>query len=225
MHQILHKIGFAICHQLPDRSFFINGEQLPLCSRCTGIYLGIFITLTFYFFTRFIRHKKPSYPPHLIIGVISIIFVLLLVFNAISPLFNIPTNNILRFITGIFFGISIPLFLIPAINYSPKSSHDHERIINTKEYLILVGVCFLCILAVIAGIDFIMLTIAYLSITGLLLFILLVNTAIIALVLENMKRVKTMPYYYSLLAGSLVTGLELFMFSYLHIGVIENLMH
>jgi uncharacterized membrane protein len=225
MLQILHKIGFAICHQLPERSFFVGGEQLPLCSRCTGIYLGIFITLTFYFFTRFIRHKKPSCPPHIIIGVISIIFVLLLVFNALSPLFNIPTNNILRFITGIFFGMSLPLFLIPAINYSPKSSHDQERIINTKEYLILVGVCLLSILAVIAGIDIIMLAISYLSIAGLLLFILLVNTAIISLLLESMKRIKTMPYYYSLLAGSLVTGLELYLFSYLHIGVIEKLMH
>ena len=33
-------IGSVICHQLPDRSFFIGGQQLPVCARCTGVYLS-----------------------------------------------------------------------------------------------------------------------------------------------------------------------------------------
>jgi uncharacterized membrane protein len=33
-------IGSVICHQLPDRSFFIDGQQLPVCARCTGLYLS-----------------------------------------------------------------------------------------------------------------------------------------------------------------------------------------
>ena len=32
--------GSVICHQLPDRSFFMDGRQLPLCARCTGLYLS-----------------------------------------------------------------------------------------------------------------------------------------------------------------------------------------
>lgn len=28
------------CHRLPERSFFIAGYQLPVCSRCTGILIG-----------------------------------------------------------------------------------------------------------------------------------------------------------------------------------------
>lgn len=30
----------VICHQRPERSFFIGGSQLPVCARCTGLYLG-----------------------------------------------------------------------------------------------------------------------------------------------------------------------------------------
>lgn len=28
------------CHQMPERSFFVGGYQLPLCARCTGIVIG-----------------------------------------------------------------------------------------------------------------------------------------------------------------------------------------
>ncbi len=28
------------CHQLPARSFFVLGYQLPLCARCCGVVLG-----------------------------------------------------------------------------------------------------------------------------------------------------------------------------------------
>jgi uncharacterized membrane protein len=31
--------GF-ICHQRPERSFFLDGSQLPLCARCSGLYAG-----------------------------------------------------------------------------------------------------------------------------------------------------------------------------------------
>ena len=33
-------IGRVICHQRPERSFFIGGTQMPVCARCTGLYAG-----------------------------------------------------------------------------------------------------------------------------------------------------------------------------------------
>jgi uncharacterized membrane protein len=36
----LFPVGAFICHQRPERSFFIHGQQLPVCARCTGLYLG-----------------------------------------------------------------------------------------------------------------------------------------------------------------------------------------
>jgi uncharacterized membrane protein len=29
-----------ICHQRPERSFHLNGAQLPVCARCTGLYVS-----------------------------------------------------------------------------------------------------------------------------------------------------------------------------------------
>ncbi|MEP7357390.1 MAG: DUF2085 domain-containing protein, partial [Anaerolineales bacterium] len=39
-------IGYAICHRIVSHSFLIAGEAMPLCARCTGIYLGALLGLT-----------------------------------------------------------------------------------------------------------------------------------------------------------------------------------
>ena len=38
--EFIFAVGGLICHQRPERSFFINGHQLPVCARCTGLYLS-----------------------------------------------------------------------------------------------------------------------------------------------------------------------------------------
>jgi uncharacterized membrane protein len=33
-------VGSLVCHQQPERTFHLAGAQLPVCARCTGLYLG-----------------------------------------------------------------------------------------------------------------------------------------------------------------------------------------
>lgn len=37
---VVYAVGAAVCHQLPMRSFHLWGVQMPVCARCTGIYVG-----------------------------------------------------------------------------------------------------------------------------------------------------------------------------------------
>jgi len=37
---LAYLLGSLICHQNPERSFHMAGVQLPVCARCTGVYLG-----------------------------------------------------------------------------------------------------------------------------------------------------------------------------------------
>ena len=37
---VLNSIGALVCHQIAERSFEIDGQTLPLCARCTGVYAG-----------------------------------------------------------------------------------------------------------------------------------------------------------------------------------------
>ena len=36
----VYAVGSVMCHQLPARSYRLFGAQMPVCARCTGIYLG-----------------------------------------------------------------------------------------------------------------------------------------------------------------------------------------
>ena len=36
----MYGAGSLVCHQLADRSFRLWGAQLPVCARCTGIYVA-----------------------------------------------------------------------------------------------------------------------------------------------------------------------------------------
>ena len=37
---IVYAVGSLICHQIAERSFHLDGAQLPVCARCFGIYGG-----------------------------------------------------------------------------------------------------------------------------------------------------------------------------------------
>jgi uncharacterized membrane protein len=37
---IVYGAGALVCHQRPERSFHVHASQLPVCARCTGLYLA-----------------------------------------------------------------------------------------------------------------------------------------------------------------------------------------
>lgn len=86
------KLFSKSCHQKYDRSFFIKGYQLPICSRCLGLLLGYVIG----FFNKFLFNP-----------VLSIIFIFTMFLDGILQLCNIITsNNLRRIVTGFLCGIS-----------------------------------------------------------------------------------------------------------------------
>jgi len=44
-----------LCHQIPERSFFIGGHQFAVCARCTGIYAGFTVATLGYPLLRSLR--------------------------------------------------------------------------------------------------------------------------------------------------------------------------
>src|ERR1700690_93951 len=40
-------VAYAVCHRISTHSLFIGTRQMPLCARCTGMYLGAILCLLF----------------------------------------------------------------------------------------------------------------------------------------------------------------------------------
>lgn len=47
-----------VCHQIPERSFFIAGHQFAVCSRCTGLYAGFTVATVVYPLVRSLRQTQ-----------------------------------------------------------------------------------------------------------------------------------------------------------------------
>ena len=91
------------CHQMAERSFFINNCQFPVCARCTGVLIG-------YIFS----------PILLLVGNYRVDIALVLCFIMfidwyIQYLKVRQSNNIRRLLTGIAGGIGIMNIFIYAI--------------------------------------------------------------------------------------------------------------
>lgn len=91
-----HKIEFVSCHRMPERSFFYKGKQFPVCARCTGIYIG--------YIAIFIFAITLTYIPLLW----SLVLLLPTLIDGFTQAYcHRESNNILRLLTGIMFGVGM----------------------------------------------------------------------------------------------------------------------
>ena len=106
---IYQAFGF-LCHQLPERSFFIAGHKLAVCSRCSGIYLGATLTLLIYPLVRSLRSVDPPARKWLFAAAVPVFVDFFLTFVGIWE--NTHTT---RFVTGFIFGSAVVFYVIPGV--------------------------------------------------------------------------------------------------------------
>lgn len=94
------------CHQMPSRSFFIHGYQMPLCARCTGIIVGevLGLILVSCCFSINIFYAILMIVPMGIDGIIQLKY-------------NYESTNIRRVLTGCMAGVGIIFCVINAIKF------------------------------------------------------------------------------------------------------------
>jgi len=88
-------LRLVYCHRIPERSFFFQGKQFPVCARCTGVVAGM---LTFPVF-----HLEIIHPTLLL----TLLLAQPLIIDGLTQaLSRWESNNTLRFVTGIMFGVA-----------------------------------------------------------------------------------------------------------------------
>jgi uncharacterized membrane protein len=109
--KLIYQVWSYNCHQLPDRSFYLFGHQMPLCSRCTGIWLGSLL----YCLYLIIAGKRGTDKPIKLSSFILLIAPLL-IDGGTQALGWRVSDNLLRPATGILFGWACTALALPWIN-------------------------------------------------------------------------------------------------------------
>lgn len=98
-----------ICHRIPERSFFIAGEQFGVCSRCFGVYFGLFVGFAIYPLWRRIEETEPLARFWLFLSMVPIGI------DWSLTVFGIWENTQpSRFSTGLILGTACATYLVPA---------------------------------------------------------------------------------------------------------------
>jgi uncharacterized membrane protein len=115
LEDLFHAIGYGLCHQLPERSFFSGGYQLPVCARDTGIYLGFALGLAA--LAVLARRSRPSELPRWPVLVLIGLFVAAMGFDGITSYAGLRgTTNDLRLATGLVTGWGLAALTFPMFN-------------------------------------------------------------------------------------------------------------
>jgi len=100
----------VICHQIDSRSFHIENHQFAVCSRCFGVYFGLFFGFLIYPLIRKVDEIEPLPRFWLFLAMIPIGI------DWSLGVFGIWENTHLsRFITGLILGAACAIFIVPAL--------------------------------------------------------------------------------------------------------------
>lgn len=183
-------IGYAVCHRIDLRSFHLGERALPLCARCSGMYLGAMLGLAY----QAIRWPRRSGMPVRPVQAVLVIFVLAFALDGINSFLSlfsasIPVyepQNWLRLVTGSGMGLAIALVLYPAFNQTVWRVQDRrpamERLGSLVGLLALTG---LVILALLSEIPVLLYPLALISAAGVLILLTVVYTMIWLMILRR----------------------------------------
>jgi uncharacterized membrane protein len=186
-------VGYAVCHRIDLRSFNINQRQMPLCARCSGMYLGALLGLAY---QGILRRRCGNLPPKsvaVVLGLLLIAFAVdglnsfLSFFPAGPPVYS--PQNWLRLATGTGMGLVIAAYLFPAFNQTVWQDWQAKPALDSLKtlagLLILAAILDLIILV---GNPWILYILALLSAAGVLIILTMTYTMLGLIIFSKENR-------------------------------------
>jgi uncharacterized membrane protein len=197
---LLHGGDFAaaaICHRISERSFTIMGRAMPLCARCSGIYLGIVLTYAIMLLAGRSRQAGlPRLPLMLaLFGLIAVMGVDGL--NSYSHFFEgLPhlytPRNWLRLLTGFGTGLALGNFIFPVLAQSLWKGVDwNPPLKNFRELGGLIALSLVTAALVLSNQPVLLYVLAIVSVVGILLIFTSLNAVVMLMVFKREGRLTT----------------------------------
>lgn len=141
-------IGYAVCHRIALRSFYIGDRPMPLCARCSGMYLG---ALTGIIYQHIVGRRRTGFPG-LPVLVTLLLFLGLFALDGGNSYFALfaghgllyEPSNVLRLFTGTGMGLVIAVAIYPVFNQTVWRDGQDASVFNS--YLAFFGMVVLAVL-------------------------------------------------------------------------------
>lgn len=176
-------VGYAVCHRISVRSFFLDDRPLPLCARCTGMYLGAMAGLLYQFFGFPRRGGMLTWKT----GLPFVIFALAWLFDGANSFFHLipgipgiyQPNNTLRLITGLGMGLAMAVILYPAFQQTIWRRYDPRPVFQSpKPYFMLILLAVITGILTLTGNPMILYPFALISAIGVIVILTMVYTLV-----------------------------------------------
>lgn len=126
-----HSLGYGICHQLPERSFFAGALQFPVCARDTGIYLGFLVAIVFLLWSG--RSRRRSGMPSPSVSVLLAVLFATMVFDGVTSYAGLrETTNVLRLATGLCAGFAMAALVAPILSDVMFKDPSSDRVLSGR---------------------------------------------------------------------------------------------
>ncbi|MGQ9814313.1 MAG: DUF2085 domain-containing protein [Candidatus Roseilinea sp.] len=216
--RVFDLVGYAVCHRIPERSFFIAGTQLPLCARDTGMFSAALLGVLSFIVVQPLRVNQFPARPYVfaLAG-----FFLAWAFDGVNSylllarreVFLYMPQNWLRLVTGALMGVTLASFVVPLFNsavWRPDLSAAQPSVASWRDVARLVAVAGVVIAVVLWQPDFLYGPIAVISGLGVVFLLVVVNTLLVVLLMRKEARIErwselTLP----LIAGVFFTFTEI----------------
>ena len=205
-------IGYAVCHRIDLRSFYLGERQIPLCARCSGMYLGAMLGLAYQLFLGRRRTGMPSWK----IILPTSIFVLAFIFDGVNSFLNLfpgapqvyQPNNTLRLLTGTGMGLAIAILLYPAFNSSVWRLIDpRPAMVSFRSFSILILIAISLDLLVLLENPIILYPLSIISAAGVVILLTLVYTMMLIMIFKAENRYNQFSHMIYAMIGGLTVAL------------------
>lgn len=111
---LLMFLGSTICHQIPERSYFFEAFQMPLCARCIGLHFGFILSsMLLLSSSRRFALGLPGKKQMVVLGSIMAFF---LIDAGLSYSGIDASTNLRRTLSGLAVGVPLPFIFYPLLS-------------------------------------------------------------------------------------------------------------
>jgi uncharacterized membrane protein len=108
----------TVCHQLPERAFWVAGHPLAVCARCSGIYAGFAAAALLYPLARRLQRAETPRREWLLLALVPTAFDFALGITGVWA-----NTHSSRFLTGAWLGAWVAFYVVPGAVEIARQRH------------------------------------------------------------------------------------------------------